>query len=201
MNLAVTCESDFWDEKTASEVASECVDALFRHLKINPNDEDVEICFLFTTDAEVHLLNKTYRGVDRPTNVLSFPAFAPDEVPIGGNKHNCHCHSHHCNCHDHEEHDQRCECHNHNVEGNYSGCTEVDNDEPCVLGSIAVAYETTAREAEEQGKTFGEHLRHLLVHSLLHLLGYDHIDQEEAARMEAIEIKILGTMGIGDPYN
>lgn len=191
MNVEVTCESDFWDETAAREVASECAGALFGHLHLNPEEEDVEICFLFTTDAEIHLLNKTYRGVDKPTNVLSFPAFAPDEVPLGKHGYNCRCHGH-------------CECgHGHDA-GGYEhddcGCGENYSGEPCILGSIAVAYETTAREAEEQGKTFGEHLRHLLVHSLLHLLGYDHIDQEEAARMESAEIKILGTMGIGDPY-
>ncbi len=68
------------------------------------------------------------------------------------------------------------------------------------LGNLAIAYETCAREAEAQAKPFAAHVTHLLVHGTLHLLGYDHIEDADAARMEALEIKILGTLGLPDPY-
>ena len=68
------------------------------------------------------------------------------------------------------------------------------------LGDIAIAYETCAREADEQGKPFDEHVTHLLVHATLHLLGYDHIRDSDATLMERIEVEILGKMGIADPY-
>ena len=68
------------------------------------------------------------------------------------------------------------------------------------LGNIAIAFETCAREAEEQGKTFEDHTLHLLVHGLLHLLGYDHIRDGDAALMERLETEILGKLGISDPY-
>ncbi len=68
------------------------------------------------------------------------------------------------------------------------------------LGDIAIAFETCQREAAEQGKPFEAHVLHLLVHAVLHLLGYDHISDEDAAIMEAIEIEILGKLGIPDPY-
>ena len=68
------------------------------------------------------------------------------------------------------------------------------------LGDIAIAYETCAREAEAAGRAFADHVTHLLVHGTLHLLGYDHIEDKDAGLMEALEVEILGKLGIADPY-
>lgn len=68
------------------------------------------------------------------------------------------------------------------------------------LGDIAIAYETCVREAAEQGKPPEHHVAHLLVHGTLHLLGYDHIRDRDATRMEALEVKLLGILGVPDPY-
>ncbi|MCB1338016.1 MAG: rRNA maturation RNase YbeY [Maritimibacter sp.] len=68
------------------------------------------------------------------------------------------------------------------------------------LGDIAIAWETCAREAEAAGRPFADHVTHLLVHGTLHLLGYDHIDDKDAALMEGLEVEILGKLGIADPY-
>lgn len=68
------------------------------------------------------------------------------------------------------------------------------------LGDIAIAFETCAREAARDGKDFESHLCHLLVHATLHLLGYDHIDDKDAALMEGVELEILGKLGVPDPY-
>lgn len=71
---------------------------------------------------------------------------------------------------------------------------------PAELGDIAIAWETCEREASEQGKPFREHVTHLVVHGILHLLGYDHVRDGDAALMEAAETKILAGMGLPDPY-
>jgi len=71
---------------------------------------------------------------------------------------------------------------------------------PIELGDIAIAYETCAREAADQGKPFDDHLSHLLIHATLHLLGFDHINDADADLMESIETRILETLGISDPY-
>lgn len=71
---------------------------------------------------------------------------------------------------------------------------------PNSLGDMALAYETCAREAQEQGKTLADHAAHLIVHGVLHLLGYDHMRDKDAALMEALEVAILAEMGIPDPY-
>ncbi|MDX2485598.1 MAG: rRNA maturation RNase YbeY [Pseudodonghicola sp.] len=68
------------------------------------------------------------------------------------------------------------------------------------LGDIAIAYGTCAREAEEQGKPLADHATHLIVHGLLHLLGYDHIRDPDATVMERLEVEILGSLGLDDPY-
>jgi probable rRNA maturation factor len=68
------------------------------------------------------------------------------------------------------------------------------------LGDIAISYDTCRREAEAQGKPFADHAVHLLVHAILHLAGYDHIDDQDAETMENAERVILGKLGIPDPY-
>ncbi|WP_309663794.1 rRNA maturation RNase YbeY [Tabrizicola sp.] len=72
--------------------------------------------------------------------------------------------------------------------------------EPESLGDIALAYDTCAAEARAQGKTMEDHVTHLIVHAVLHLLGYDHIEAEDAALMEGHEVRILATLGVSDPY-
>jgi probable rRNA maturation factor len=115
--------------------------------------EAAELSVVLTDDARIRVLNKTWRGLDKPTNVLSFPGSDEDDEEIGP-----------------------------------------------LLGDIVVAYETTAREAETEAKRLGDHLTHLVVHGLLHLFGYDHIDDDEAEEMEALETEILAAIGIDDPY-
>ena len=117
--------------------------------------KQAEVSLLLTDDATVHELNKKYRNVDRPTNVLSFAALDDEDEPI------------------------------------------VD---PMLLGDIIVAFETTKREADEQGVAFENHLFHLIVHGVLHLIGYDPIDDQDALEMEQLEIEILAKNGIGNPY-
>ena len=114
----------------------------------------VEISLVFTDDADIKSINKEWRDQDKPTNVLSFPAF-----PL--------------------------------VPGGKPGP---------MLGDIILAEETLRREALDLGKPFDDHLTHLLVHGFLHLFGYDHMEQEEAAVMEGLEIRILAELGLGDPY-
>lgn len=68
------------------------------------------------------------------------------------------------------------------------------------LGDVALAYGVCAREAREQGKPLAHHLQHLTVHGVLHLLGYDHIGDDEAEAMEGLERAVLAGLGIPDPY-
>ncbi|MDT8280703.1 MAG: rRNA maturation RNase YbeY [Erythrobacter sp.] len=119
---------------------------------------------LFTSDAEVHALNREWRQRDKPTNVLSFPMLERDELE--GLAH----------------------------AGNLGG-------PPVMLGDIALAYETCAREAAEKGVSLEAHAAHLIVHGLLHLAGHDHVDSDaQAEQMEALETAILAKLGIPDPY-
>ncbi len=115
---------------------------------------------LFADDAEVHALNREWRGKDQPTNVLSFPMLARSDL-----------------------------------------LDLAPDGPPEMLGDIALAYETCAREAAEKGVTVAAHATHLVVHGLLHLAGYDHeLSAADADAMEALEIKALASLGLADPY-
>ena len=72
---------------------------------------------------------------------------------------------------------------------------------PILIGDVILAFETVQREAREQAKTFRDHLTHLVIHGVLHLLGYDHQSDPDADRMERLETSILARMGIADPYS
>lgn len=74
------------------------------------------------------------------------------------------------------------------------------SDDPEMLGDIALAWETCTAEAEEAGKPFTDHVTHLIVHGFLHLLGYDHIREGDARLMETLEVRILASLGLSDPY-
>jgi probable rRNA maturation factor len=142
-------------EALAERAAAACAD-LTGELA-NPR---LSASLLFTSDEEVHALNREWRERDKPTNVLSFPMLARDEL------------------------------------------LELAPDGPPVmLGDLALAYETCAREAEAKSVPLDHHATHLIVHGLLHLAGYDHeTSDEDADKMEALEVEILAKMGIADPY-
>lgn len=115
---------------------------------------------LFTSDTEVQVLNREWRGKDKPTNVLSFPMLTRAAL-LG----------------------------------------LAADGPPELLGDIALAAETCAREAAEKGVTVEDHAMHLIVHGLLHLAGHDHeVSEADAVAMEAIETKALAVLGIADPY-
>ena len=132
----------------AIETAASMVDA---------DTADAELAVMLTDDAGIRTLNKNWRGQDKPTNVLSFPALQPP----GG---------------------------------------QSSDDGPRMLGDIAIAWETTRREADDEQKPFDHHLSHLAVHGFLHLVGYDHENDVDAEAMEHLEREILAALGIADPY-
>ena len=131
-------------------------------------------------DAEIHELNYQFRGIDKPTNVLSFPnedycvdtqgeVSKPSEPSAAGGA-------------------------SHARGGAERG--DIDN----YLGDIAISLETIEREACAQGKDAEHHLAHMIVHGVLHLLGYDHEKPQDAEVMESLEINILSKLGIDNPY-
>ena len=102
-------------------------------------------------DKESQTLNASYRGIDKPTNVLSFPA-------------------------------------------------DVDLPDANVLGDVVICAPIVEFEAAEQNKNVADHYAHMVVHGILHLMGYDHESEGEAEQMEQLEVTILGELGIADPY-
>ncbi len=126
---------------------------------------EAEVGLVLADDATLGRLNRRYRGVEGPTNVLSF---ATSEGATS--------------------------------EGATSEGAAPESSGPLLLGDVVLAYETIRREAEEQGKRFSDHLCHLVVHGVLHLLGYEHESEAQAAAMERLEIAALAGLGVADPY-
>ena len=116
---------------------------------------DTEVSVRIVDAAEIHALNSDYRGKDKPTNVLSFPA------------------------------------------GDVAG---LPADMPVPLGDVVICASVVREEAAAQGKAITDHWAHMLVHGTLHLLGFDHETETEAAEMEALETRILSEHGVADPY-
>ena len=75
-----------------------------------------------------------------------------------------------------------------------------DNVDPFELGDIAIAYDVCKKEADVSKIDFEHHVYHLIIHSVLHLLGYDHEEEKNAAKMEKIEVQVLAKLGITNPY-
>ena len=117
--------------------------------------DTVEMSVRIVDEDESRVLNRDYRGKDRPTNVLSFPAGDDHYLP---------------------------------------------EETPRPLGDVVLCAPVVEREASEQGKENADHWAHLIVHGTLHLLGFDHETDAQAAEMETVEREILAARGVPDPY-
>lgn len=147
--IDIEVQSPLWNaEPAAEETVREAIAAA---AALVPAEGEVSV--VLTDDTAIRTLNRDWRCIDTPTNVLSFPAqTATPGVPRP------------------------------------------------LLGDIVIAYETLARESTAEHKPLLHHLAHLAVHGFLHLLGYDHQTDSQAATMEGLERDILARLGIGDPY-
>ena len=154
--LDILVVADCWQaEPQAESVIERAITAAAEFVTVDVGES--ELAVMLTDDAGIRTLNRNWRGIDKPTNVLSFPALQP------------------------------------------RGARNA-NDPPRMLGDIAIAFETTRREAGAEQKPFEHHLSHLAVHGFLHLIGHDHEQDQEAETMESLERDILSQLGIPDPY-
>jgi len=157
--LQLEIDIEHWPESDWPDLAERAAEAVAAVEPVLAN-ERLEASVLFTSDAEVHTLNREWRARDKPTNVLSFPMLEREAL-----------------------------------------LSLAPDGPPEMLGDIALAYETCAREAAGKGVPLEHHAAHLIVHGLLHLAGHDHeISEEDAEAMEAMERKALARLGIADPY-
>ena len=114
--------------------------------------DEAELCIRIVSSEESQELNSTWRGKDKPTNVLSFPFEAPPGFSSS------------------------------------------------MIGDLAICADVVATEAKEQNKALNAHWAHMVIHGVLHLIGFDHINDEDAEEMEALEIKLLAQLDIPNPY-
>jgi probable rRNA maturation factor len=148
LKIDVHVDSDLWKKESSMRTV---VRRAVSQAAATLSTPGAELAVVLTDDAAIRLLNRHWRGVDAPTNVLSFP-------------------------------------------------TKNAGGEPPLIGDIVLAYETVAREAGAEHKSFAHHVAHLVVHGFLHLLGYDHERDRDAEKMERAERDILRRLSIPDPY-
>lgn len=154
LRLGIVEEAGDWREIAAlTNIVREAARALANHPRC-ANSRGREASIVLADDSLLRSLNRTYRGRDAATNVLSFPFQA--------------------------------------------GSGE---DGAAYLGDVVLAAETVAREAADQGVPIGHHFQHLVIHGVLHLLGFDHETEAEANAMERVEIEVLAGLGVPDPYS
>ena len=139
------------EEKRIKEVVS-------RVLEEEKVLSEVDVYITLTNNEKIHKINKEYRDVDRPTDVLSFPMYERDEIADLKN--------------------------------------DTDDEIEKILGDIIVSIEKVREQAEEYGHSFERELAYLVTHGMLHLLGYDHMIEEEKAVMRKREEEILETLNI-----
>lgn len=164
IDVAVQVEAP-WPDADWEALANGAVLAALRvtpHAELADTAALVEVSVRLTSDEEVRVLNRDYRGKDKPTNVLSFPMVQPDLLEI---------------------------------------VSQNSDDGELLLGDIVLAHGVCAAEAAERGVSLEAHATHLIVHGLLHLLGYDHQGHEEAEDMESLEREAMAGLGLHDPYH
>ena len=130
------------------------IEVLEETARVHEVDDLAEVSLMFTDDETIHEMNREYRGIDRPTDVLSFALEEGEEEEIYG------------------------------------------GPEENLLGDIIISVETATRQAEEYGHSVEREMAFLALHGMLHLLGYDHMGEEERKEMRAQEEAILASLGI-----
>jgi probable rRNA maturation factor len=162
LEIAVDADEEWdsnrsWDDLVRRAAEAAIAESAFPQLATS--ERPVEISVRLSGDDEVRALNAEWRGKDQPTNVLSFPMLAQDDIQ-----------------------------------------SAIVADPELLLGDIILARGVCEREADAKQVSVDQHALHLLVHGTLHLLGYDHQNDAQAADMEAREVRALRRLGITNPY-
>ncbi|GJM03258.1 MAG: endoribonuclease YbeY [Rhodomicrobium sp.] len=179
-HIELIIEEQNWHDHIDDSIIAQCQAAALAALKVapaikstvgDPLKKERLAVLMFSNDHAVHQLNSTYRGKDKPTNILSFPAtYSPADMS-----------------------------------GAERAAAGEAPDEPGEydphIGDAILALETIIQEAKQQEKPLKDHLTHLVIHGVLHLLGYDHETETEAEQMETLEKALLSNFEISNPYS
>lgn len=149
VDLQIACETD---DVPSIEQLQHWVDATLNEIMIDGDDRQFELTIRLVNSIESQQLNNQFRGIDKPTNVLSFPFEVPEGIELN------------------------------------------------LLGDLVICIDVMQAEAKIQNKALFDHWAHLVIHGCLHLVGFDHISDDDAEKMESLEIEILAKLNIKNPY-
>ena len=153
--LEATIVRSLWDDRVIEffgRKLNKTLLEIFKSSKVTFFKKNILISILFSGDKQVAELNKYYRNINKPTNVLSFPS------------------------------------------------SQINTKSKIFLGDVVFSSQTIIEEAKRDNKNFEDHLMHLFIHGILHLLGYKHETEDDACIMESLEIKVLNNLNIDNPY-
>ena len=153
--LEATIVRSLWDDSVITIFEKKIIKTLLDIFKSSKSvflKNNILISILFSGDGQVTELNKYYRNINKPTNVLSFPY------------------------------------------------KQINTKSKIFLGDIVFSSQTIIEEAKRDNKNLEDHLIHLFIHGVLHLLGYEHETEDDAYIMESLEIKVLNNLSIDNPY-
>ena len=153
--LEATIVRSLWDDSVITIFEKKIIKTLLEIFKSSKSvflKNNILISLLFSGDGQVTELNKYYRNINKPTNVLSFPS------------------------------------------------KKINTKSKIFLGDIVFSSQTIIEEAKRDNKNLEDHLIHLFIHGVLHLLGYEHETEDDAYIMESLEIKVLNNLNIDNPY-
>ncbi len=159
MNIEIRNEQDLFEiNDSITEIVEKAITASLKYMEF---EYDAEVSVMFVDNEEIHNLNKLHRGIDRATDVLSFPMFEYDEDG--------------------------------NIIEEYA---DFSDSGELILGDIVISLERAKQQSEEYGHSFEREIGFLTVHSMLHLLGYDHMNEEDEKEMFGYQNEILNEMGL-----
>lgn len=148
-----------WEEQNHFNTWQKLIVSVFNKIMEKYRCSNCSVNLLLTDNNNIRQLNKDFRNIDKPTNILSFPQI--------------------------------------NANNNGEPLSQLENIN---IGDLAMAYDVIKEESELFNKPFFDRCTHLFVHGVLHLLGMDHIEEDERLKMESVEIEILKYFGINNPY-
>ena len=150
MNVLISCDPE---KLTVDEITIPTIEAAAAKVSELYGLDNAELSVTLTDNEHIHVINREYRGVDRPTDVISFALNESDEP-------------------------------------------EIEDAEINILGDIIISLERAAEQAEEYGHSYRREIAFLTVHGLLHLLGYDHMEEDERLEMEEEQRIVMEALGI-----
>ncbi len=188
--INVIIDYNMWEEQDQFNTWQQLIVNVFNEIMQMHECSNCSVNLLLTDNNTIRDLNKRFRNIDKPTNILSFPQITVNAKTTSSN-------SNYCGTNSDDNNNQQTVHNNEDVFINKAPLCKLKDIN---IGDLAMSYNVIMNESKLFSKPFFDRCTHLFVHGVLHLLGMDHIEEDERLKMESLEIKILENFFIKNPY-